>query len=166
MVSVSLWRFCIQRPPSMTSVRSNTVLSHISDMFTYPNFGVKKVWLSLKSENYHLPASVCVKKDLKKRSVRRIFCGNNNTWVIFVGVYFSKQYSCCRFAKRNGFQALQTFQNVIEYRFVTKITLESELLSLKWISQHQLPSDYHLCASVTYVWGVSNKQIWPKVSFI
>ena len=60
-------------------------------MFSYPNFGVKKVSTSLKCENYELPASVCVKKDLKNRSVRRIFCGNNDIWVMFVGVYFSKQ---------------------------------------------------------------------------
>ena len=119
-----MWGSCqLNSGQSMATCYISTVLSHISHMFTYPNFGVKKVWLSLKSENYHLPASVCVKKDLKKRSVRRIFCGNNNIWVIFVGVYFSKQYSCCRIAKSNGFQALQTFQNVIEYRFVIKIAL-------------------------------------------
>ena len=69
----------------------HTVLSHLSDMFSYPNFGVKKVSTSLKCENYQLPASVCVKKDLKNRSVMRIFCGDNNIWVMYAGVYLSKQ---------------------------------------------------------------------------
>ena len=60
------------------SILGTTVLSHLSDMFSYPNFGVKKVSTSLKCENYQFPASVCVKKDLQNRSVRRIFCGNND----------------------------------------------------------------------------------------
>ena len=44
----------------------------------------------------------------------------------------------------------------------SKSHIESELLSLKWISRQQLPCDYHLCASVTYVCCVSNKQIWQN----
>ena len=44
----------------------------------------------------------------------------------------------------------------------SKSHLESELLPLKWISRQQLPCDYHLCASVTYVCCVSNKQIWQN----
>ena len=119
-----------------------TVLSHLSGSPTYPNFGVKKVSFPLKCENYHLPASVCVKKDLKKLSVKWVFFVFNKIFVVFVEVYFSKQYERFRIAKNHVFQALQMFQNVIEW---SKSHLNNELLPLQWISRH------HHLATTTYV---------------
>ena len=40
--------------------------------------------LIFKCENYHLPASACVKKDLKKRSVMWMFCVFNKILIVLI----------------------------------------------------------------------------------
>ena len=79
-----------------------------------------------RKSHYHLISAkiiTYVKKDLKKRSVKWMFCVFNKILIVFVGVYFLKQQVCCIIAKNHGFQALQTFQNMIEYRFMIEMTL-------------------------------------------
>ena len=131
-------------------------------MFTYPNFGVKKIWLSLKSENYHLPASVCVEKDLKNDQLGEYFVViTTSGW--FLLEYTSQNYiHVVELLKVTASKLCKRSRTLLNIDLSSKSHLESELLSLKWISRQQLPCDYHLCASVTYVCCVSNKQIWQN----
>ena len=70
-----------------------------------------------------------------------------------LGVYFSKQYSCCRFAKSNGIQALQTFQNNIEYWFVLQIVLRewNFITKVKFLDNSYLVSITYVRVSLTWV---------------
>ena len=132
--------------------------------------------LALRKSDYHLSPRiitylrVCVSRRIWKNDQLGEYFAVITTSGWFLLEYTSQNnIHVVELLKVTASKLCKRSRTLLNIDLWSKSHLESELLSLKWISRQQLPCDYHLCASVTYVCCVSNKKIsqnyhLPKLS--